>query len=259
MKTIIFSILGALLMVFIICNSCKKNTSPIAGMSGDSTSFVGDSLLLDGSSSSDADIDSLSYRWSVIAEPKNAGDVLHILDPVSCLFIPTVGGSYTVQLIVHDGIIDSDPVSKTIEVIDFHGKWAMLSRTPPLPTPAEIIDTVVYNEDGTFEYYSYYKYQGELGLTYKGKGKRETPAGIMEWTEVTMPMPPTMALQTFTKDNDPHGAFKRMNTPVGVGDFKSVYFLFDNGNTLKIQTDANNDGDFDDINTDVVIVWTRVE
>lgn len=257
MKPTIFSISGVLLLIFFTCNSCKKNTLPIANISGNLTSFVGDSLLLDGSSSIDADNDSLSYHWSVMAGPKHAGEVLHVVNASSRLFVPDVGGSYTVQLIVHDETIDSDPVSKTIEVIDFHGKWEMLSRTPPLQTPAEINDTIVYNVNGTFDYSSYYKYQGKTGLTYKGKGKQVTPAVMMEWTEITFATPPSISGQTFTAENDPYNILKKMNTPRG--NFITEYFLSNNGNTLTIYTDVNNDGDFNDINTDAVIIWTRVE
>jgi hypothetical protein len=217
---------------------------------------------LDGSSSSDADNDSLIINWSVISRPADAGDVLHVVEPASCLFVPDAGGSYTVQLIVNDGTIDSDPVTINIEVIDFHGTWERISYMPPPPTPMEMIDTVVYNEDGTFEYYSWYKYQGKSGLTFIGKGNQDTPVGKMEYTEYTMPVPPSMEIQTFTKDNDPYETLKRMNTPTGDG--KSVYILSDGGNTLTIKSDGNNDGDFDDVDTysetsDAIVVWTRVE
>jgi len=263
MKTTNFSILSSLLLIFLVCNSCKQNTLPIAGMSGDSTSFVGDRLLLDGSSSSDADNDSLNYNWSVTSGPADAGEVLSVVEPASCLFIPVVGGNYTVELIVNDGTIDSDPVTMNIEVISFHGTWVQVSYLPPLPTPIEMIDTAVYNEDGTFEYYSYYKHQGKTGLSFIGKGNQDTPAGIREWIEYTMAVPPTMEIQTFTRDNDPYKTLERMNTQTS--ESKIIYMLSDGGNTLTIQGDGNNDGDFDDIQdtwsvtSDIINVWKRIE
>ena len=202
MKTTFFSTLGVLVLIFLTCNNCQQNTPPIASISGESTSFVGDKLMLDGSGSSDAETDSLIFNWSVISGPDKAGEVLHVKEAGSCYFVPDAGGSYTIELIVNDGTIDSDPATLDIEVIDFHGTWALISRTPS-PTPAEMIDTVVYNDDGTFEYYSWYKYQGKSGLTYKGKGKQDSPVGQMEYLEYTMPVPPSMEIQTFTPDNDP--------------------------------------------------------
>jgi len=263
MKTSIFSILGALLLIFFTCNNCKQNTSPVAEIIGDSTSFVGDSLLLDGSSSSDAENDSLTFIWAVVSGPVNADEVLHIEGPTSCLFVPGVGGSYTVQLVANDGTNDSDPATMNIEVLDFHGKWVFHSHMPPFPTPIEVLDTMAYNIDGTFEYISYYKYQGTMGFGYKGKGMQETPSGIREWTEYTMPVPPDNVIETFTADHDPYETIKRLNTPIG--DFHSEYFLSDHGNTLTIVSDGNNDGDFDDVQdtwsatSDMKSVWIRIE
>ena len=265
MKSTIFSICGTLLLVFLVFNSCQQNTSPVAVVSGDSTSFVGDNLLLDGSLSTDADGDSLTFRWSVPTGPEGAGEVLKVVEPASCMFIPDAGGSYKVELVVNDGTIDSDPAALNIEVMDFHGKWKLISRTPPFTTPAEAIDTVVYNEDGTFEYHSWYKYQGKTGLTSIGKGTQDTPVGKMVYTEFTMAVPPSMEIQTFTEDNDPLGVLERankLNEEVEPG--KSVYVLSDGGNTLITKYDGNDDGDFDDIETysptgDMIVVWERIK
>ena len=262
MKTTVFSILSLFLVIILTCNSCKQNTSPVASISGDSKSFVGDNLLLDGSGSSDADNDSLIYNWFVISGPGDEGEVLQINEPASCLFVPDVGGSYTVELIVNDGTIDSEPVTMNIDVLDFHGRWVMLSRTPAIPNVPETMDTIVFNEDGTYESHSYYKYQGKVGLTFIGKGLLDSPVGMVEYTEITMPMPPSMDLQTFTKENDPNGILKNMNTQTGEG--KSIYMLSDEGNTLTTKYDGNNDGDFDDIGaysltSDWITVWTRIE
>jgi len=261
MKTTIFTIIITLFLIIFI--GCKQNTTPFAVINGDTASFTGDSLLLDGSGSNDADNDSLIYKWLVTSRPTDAGKVLRITEPASCLFVPDAGGSYSVRLVVNDGTIDSDPVSINIKVADFYGKWVLVSRMPPIPTPAETFDTIVYNEEGTFEYYSRYKYQGKSGLSFIGKGKQKTPASRMEFTKYTIAVPPTMEIKTFTQDNDPYNIIKQVNSQTVSGEI--IYLLSDGGNILTIKTDGNNDGDFNDtqgkfsVESDLIQIYKRIE
>ena len=79
---------------------------------------------------------------------------------------------------------------------------------------------------------------------YKAKGKQETPATKIVWTELHFYTAPQHGIQTYTKDHDPYGILEMWNSPDY--NYKFDYFLSDNGNTLTIRTDANKDGDFED-------------
>ena len=96
--------------------SCEAggNTTPLADAGSDQTVFVGATVQLDGSGSSDADDDSLSFQWSFVSLPAGSSAALSDPSAVSPSFIVDVAGDYTVQLIVNDGLADSLPDRVTI-------------------------------------------------------------------------------------------------------------------------------------------------
>ncbi|MBN1185070.1 MAG: PKD domain-containing protein [Bacteroidales bacterium] len=249
-------------VLFFVYNSCKKNSAPVADFKADSTSFVGDTLLLDATASSDADNDSLRYYWDVIEKPENSGDALQIFNPGVPLFIPVKGGNYTVQLYVSDGNANSDTLSVSIKVMDYYGKWALVSRQPWPANAIETKDTVIYMEDGTVEWYQYYKVGNAFKFLSKSKGKQESPAGLMEWTEMVFSTPPAIANIKITKSNDLYDIIKTSNQTAKDTYIKGIYYLSDNGKTLTIAVDANKDGDYEDFNNDpadMVTVMERVK
>ena len=86
------------------------NTAPVADAGQNQSLLVGETVHLDGSKSDDADSgDQLTFVWSFVARPDGSGATLS--DPLSATpnFVADVAGTYTVQLIVHDGTIDSAP------------------------------------------------------------------------------------------------------------------------------------------------------
>ena len=92
------------------------NSIPVANAGSDQTVAPGQTVILDGTASSDQDGDSLSYSWSLIEKP--AGSVASLTDPVtsSPAFTVDLSGQYVTQLIVNDGLADSDPVTVAISV-----------------------------------------------------------------------------------------------------------------------------------------------
>ena len=84
-----------------------ENTAPVANAGVDQSVFVNELVQLDGSQSSDAEGDVLTYFWSFSSMP--AGSNATISDPTSVLptFTADKPGNYSVQLIVNDGIVDS--------------------------------------------------------------------------------------------------------------------------------------------------------
>ena len=95
----------------------EVNAVPVADAGGDASVLVGETVVLDGSGSSDADVpvQSLGYSWSLSAVP--AGSVVTGLDDAASVvpsFTPDVAGDYVVGLVVNDGVVDSPPAAVTI-------------------------------------------------------------------------------------------------------------------------------------------------
>ncbi len=87
--------------------TATANRAPVANAGADATVNVGTSVTLDGSGSSDADQDALTYAWSLTVRP--GGSMAALLNPTTVRpsFTPDVAGSYTAQLIVNDGKVNS--------------------------------------------------------------------------------------------------------------------------------------------------------
>lgn len=102
------------------------NSRPVADAGQDQTAVVGATVALNGNGSSDADFDTLAYRWAIIARP--GGSSAALSDPFAAQpsFVADAGGTFVVQLIVDDGVVDSDPdtaaITVRIEVPDVVGQ-----------------------------------------------------------------------------------------------------------------------------------------
>ena len=85
------------------------NSRPVANAGADQTVVSGDTVNLDGTASSDADFDVLTYQWAIVARP--AGSTAALSDPTAAQpsFVADRGGDYVIQLIVNDGTVDSVP------------------------------------------------------------------------------------------------------------------------------------------------------
>ncbi|MGH8582471.1 MAG: PKD domain-containing protein, partial [Gammaproteobacteria bacterium] len=87
------------------------NSAPSAAAGPDQTAFVGNTVTLDATASSDVDGDPITYRWSFTTQP--AGSQALLSDPTASRPSFTVDkpGDYFIQLIVNDGKADSAPDS----------------------------------------------------------------------------------------------------------------------------------------------------
>jgi len=93
------------------------NTIPVANANGDMNVFVSNVVQLDGSASSDADGDPLTYAWSFTSVPVGSAVTNGSLSDATAAnptFVPDVEGVYVAQLIVNDGTADSAPDTSTI-------------------------------------------------------------------------------------------------------------------------------------------------
>ena len=90
------------------------NSPPVAHAGDDQNVAAGSTVTLDGSRSSDADGNPLSYRWSFISRPPGSNAQLSGDTAVRPTFVADVEGSYVLRLIVNDGTADSAEARVTI-------------------------------------------------------------------------------------------------------------------------------------------------
>src|SRR5713101_4233560 len=115
-----------------------QNSPPVARAGANQTVFVGTTVTLDGSASSDVDGDPLTFRWALTATP--VGSLATLSDPTALqpTFVVDLPGTYVGQLIVNDGQVDSAPASVLIST----------QNSPPVaqagPNQTVAVGTAVY-------------------------------------------------------------------------------------------------------------------
>lgn len=83
----------------------------------DQGSFVGDLVELDGSASSDPELDALTFSWSFSSRPAGSAAALAASDGPRPYFTPDAPGEYVVALVVNDGFGPSVPDGVSIQVV----------------------------------------------------------------------------------------------------------------------------------------------
>jgi hypothetical protein len=113
------------------------NAPPIANSGRDTHVDIGELTTLDGTDSSDANNDSLSYNWSITSTPTSSSvSSLSGATTANPTFTPDVSGSYTFSLQVNDGEFSSAADAVTIT--------ATSTNLPPIAN-AGIDQTIVHN------------------------------------------------------------------------------------------------------------------
>jgi hypothetical protein len=110
------------------------NTAPVAKAGPDQSVQVGATVMLNGSSSTDADQNSLTYDWSIVSMP--AGSAATLSNPTAATpsFVADKAGPYVVQLVVNDGTVNSTP--DTVTIAAAAGNTAPVANAGPDQTVA---------------------------------------------------------------------------------------------------------------------------
>ncbi|CAM4212698.1 PKD domain-containing protein [Kerstersia similis] len=108
----------------------RVNASAVKVQAGESVSF-------DGSASSSVNGGSLSYQWSLIAQPDGSAAKLVDAQSSGATLATDLPGSYSVSLVVTDAVASSDPVHSTI--------------TAANPNPVAVVPTDISQPPGTVQ------------------------------------------------------------------------------------------------------------
>ena len=152
-----------------------SNTAPIANAGPGQTVTAGATVTLNGSGSSDADGNPLTYLWSFVSTPSGSTPTLTGPTTVRPTFLADRAGQYVVQLIVNDGIASSTAATATITTTP--GNTAPVANAGPDQT-VQLGTTVTLNGSGSSDV------DGNP-LTY-------------QWTLVTVPTGSTARLSSLT-------------------------------------------------------------
>jgi hypothetical protein len=93
------------------------NSAPVAAVSVPGSVARGANVTLDGSGSTDADADVLSYAWTLSVRPAGSNAVLDSSTSAKPSFVADIAGAYTLTLVVDDGKAKSAPLSITVTAL----------------------------------------------------------------------------------------------------------------------------------------------
>jgi PKD domain len=100
----------------VVITAAQGNVAPVARAGVDRAAVPGSTVTLDGSASSDANADPLSFSWTLSSKPAGSQAVLANANAGVSTLVPDLVGSYVATLVVRDGVLDSAPSTVTITV-----------------------------------------------------------------------------------------------------------------------------------------------
>jgi hypothetical protein len=103
----------------------QNNALPTARIVASQNALVGSRVVLDGSSSSDANNDPLTFKWTLASKPVGSSASLTTTSGPTPSFIADIAGVYVASLVVNDGKSDSGSVA--VSVIASSGNLAPIA------------------------------------------------------------------------------------------------------------------------------------
>ncbi len=80
-----------------------NNNAPVANAGNDVTIALGETAQLDGSQSTDADYNLITFSWTVTDQPAGSNAGLQGADSANATITPDMAGAYVMELMVYDG------------------------------------------------------------------------------------------------------------------------------------------------------------
>ncbi len=93
------------------------NVAPVANAGSSQSVSPGQTVPLNGSYSSDANGDPLTYKWSLTTKPPGSTATIAAPSAMTTSFVPDVEGAYVITLVVNDGFVDSLPKGINIQAV----------------------------------------------------------------------------------------------------------------------------------------------
>lgn len=93
------------------------NLKPVADAGGNQAVLAGNTVLLNGAGSTDANLDPLTYQWSLITKPTGSQATLNNETLAQTGFFADLPGNYILSLVVNDGLLNSEPSNITVTAI----------------------------------------------------------------------------------------------------------------------------------------------
>ena len=97
-----------------IITAVVGNAAPVANAQNIAT---GNTITLDGSGSTDANGDTLTYVWNLVTKPTGSLATLSNSTLAKSGFTADLGGVYVASLVVNDGKVNSSPITTVVSVI----------------------------------------------------------------------------------------------------------------------------------------------
>ncbi|MFZ1388107.1 MAG: PKD domain-containing protein [Thiolinea sp.] len=119
-----------------VTSNPTTNRPPVAQAGADKTVNVAQVVSLDGSASSDADANPLTYQWSLTSKPSNSTAVLSSVNQAKTTITVDKAGQYIAALIVNDGTVNSAVDTVVINVL------AAVNQAPTVSLGADKTATV---------------------------------------------------------------------------------------------------------------------
>lgn len=123
-----------------------ENSVPQANAGPDRTGAVDEAVALDGSASTDADGDALAFAWSFTTQPSGSQATLSPANTPAPSFTPDVEGLYVAQLIVNDGLADSEPDTATVTIHSANRAPNAVDDAVTTPADTPVLVTVLSND-----------------------------------------------------------------------------------------------------------------
>jgi hypothetical protein len=134
--------------------AATANSAPVANAGIDQNITTGNLVTLDGSTSSDADGDPLSYSWSITSVPAGSSASLSAANVAQPTFTADIDGNYVFSLIVNDGSLNSaaDSVTITAEAVVISTMLALpdTGQTTCYDTAGTVIACARTGQDGEY-------------------------------------------------------------------------------------------------------------